>query len=118
MGNISLLVLSLPLLFSLYPKSKYIVLSLGTIIPSIFCYLIGKDIIGISGLVFTVIWFLILSGLQNQDNLKFLVAVLLSAFLGNTLISITPSAGFNIAWESHLVGFLVGFVLSLFEKSK
>jgi len=114
-SNTKTLLFTLPLLFWLYPKSKYLIISLGIYLPSAFCYYIGLNIIGISGLVFATLWYLILKGIASRNQLKFVVGMVLAIMYSYTLIGITPAAGPTIAWQAHLAGFMValGGVLTL-----
>lgn len=115
-GNTRILLVVLPLLFWLYPKTKYRLIALGIVIPSAVCYIFGISALGISGLAFCLLWFLVFRGLRSNNLIKFAVGIILVMIYSSTLIGITPAAGLKIAWQAHLAGFLVGLDAALFRK--
>ena len=85
--------------------------------PSIVCYLVSsKPVLGISGLVYTLISFITLAGFLEKDRIKVFVSVLYLLYYSNALNGITPMAGPTISWQSHLTGYLLGVILVLSSK--
>lgn len=116
-GNLLGILLGLPFLIIFYRKSYLYVMTLGYLCPAIFMYMIGYNSIGISGLVYTIIWFVIISGITSSVKEKFYSGILVLVIYGPTLNEAVPPRGFSsIAWQSHLVGLLVAIALILFYK--
>lgn len=111
-SNTGTLIVSLPLLFRYYKKDAYSLLFLGSFFPSLIVFILGKNVIGISGLVFATIWFLIFAGLRSKSSFNFILSIGLGAFYAQSLIGITPFVGEHISWQSHLVGFFIGLIIA------
>lgn len=112
-GNVKGLILALPLLFYFYKKYSIEIIFSGLFFPSFLSYAIGMNIIGSSGLVFTLIWFLIFAGIGSKDKERFFTSIVLILFYSYSLMGVTPDAGYNIAWQTHLFGFIIGFIYAL-----
>lgn len=111
-SNTASLVVSLPLLLKFYKDKSFLILSLGLIMPSVFVYFLGLNVIGISALCYALTWFIIFSGLKSKDSFKFLLSIVLAIFYADSLIGITPAAGLNISWQAHLGGFLTAIIVA------
>lgn len=112
-GNLPLLMLGAVLVWNLYKKYFWLVVSGGILAPSFVSYSIGMNSVGISGLVFALLWFLIFRGLMSRDRLRFFVAIGLLVMYGYTLKGvIPPKVPSNINWIAHLAGLGVGFCSS------
>lgn len=112
-SNSSVLLVTLPLLLRFYKKDAFNLILLGLFIPSTFVYILDLNVLGISGLVYAIMWFIIFSGIAAKDSFKFFLSIGLALFYSKTLIGITPMAGHGISWQAHLGGFAVAVVLSL-----
>lgn len=113
-GNTSILLLTMPILLELYKKERRNIILLGLFFPSLICYMVNLKVLGISGLVFAVIWFLILAGFTSKNTIKLIIAFTLSIFyLKFLMVGITPGAGRGIAWQAHLGGFIVAIAVLL-----
>ena len=112
-GNTKGLLLSVPLVLYLYKNNFTSIMILGILIPATVVYCLGFNTVGISGLVYALIWFLIFSGIGSEDKIKFLVSMALIIFYGSTLTGITQYAGRGISYHGHLSGFAVGLICSI-----
>lgn len=112
-GNTKALILSLPLLFYLYRKVSFEFILAGLFFPSYMCYAMGMNVIGISGLVFALVWFIIFAGIGSKDKDRFIASMIVGFFYANSLIGITPDAGYRIAWQAHLFGFVIAFIYAV-----
>ena len=118
-GNLLGMLMGVSLLVIFYKKAYFKVMAFGYFAPAIVMYMLGHASIGISGLVYTVIWFVILSGIISNVKEKFYVGMLVLVVYGSTLNGAVPPRGFsNIAWQAHLVGLLVAIYLVLSHKLK
>jgi membrane associated rhomboid family serine protease len=116
-GNITGLVLGVSLLLNMYSKRAYwMVIILGFILPSIVMYATGLRSLGISGLVFTVIWFIIYRGMLSSQILRKVIGVLMLILYGSTLASAFPKLMSNVAWQSHMCGVVLAIFLALYDK--
>lgn len=117
-GNTSALLITMPLLLQFYKKESRSIIFLGMFFPSLVCYVLNLKVYGISGLVFSVMWFLVLAGFTSRNIIKLITAIILSIFyLKMLMIGITPGAGRGIAWQAHLGGFIVAISVLLQKKS-
>lgn len=107
-GNTKGLLICLPLLFYLHRKRSFEIILIGYFFPAIICYNLGLNVLGISGLVYTLLWFLIFSGLGSKDKERFIVSIILIFTYSTSLMGITPELGIRVCWQAHLAGFFVG----------
>lgn len=116
-GNLTALMVTLPVLFAVYNKSAWKVIVCGYVLPSIFVCIMGVSAftLGISGLCYTVVWFLIFAGLKSKELVKFAIAMIAVAMYAGTLAGATPLAGAGISWEAHLGGLITALVLTLMK---
>lgn len=101
-----------------YKKSYWSVILWGVLVPSTLMYLLpGRPTLGISGLVYAVIWFPICRGLMSRDTHRFYAAVVMLIFFGASFKSAFPmDAASSIAWQAHAAGMVVGFFLALWSR--
>lgn len=114
-GNTKMLLLTMPLIQYFYKKDFYILTLLGIILPAITVYFAGLSVLGISGLTYTYVWFLILSGIGSKDKYRFICSIAFIVFYGGSLAGITPLAGFGVSWHTHLFGVVVALVYSVYR---
>jgi membrane associated rhomboid family serine protease len=112
-NTIPLLIL-LPLLYIFYENIKYRVILFSILIGGFAVWLIGKSgtvHIGASGLVFSLMAFLIAAGIFRFSWKSFLIALgVLILYGGAMLQGVLPEEG--ISWEGHLFGALAGIFLA------
>lgn len=74
--------------------------------------------IGASGLVYGLASFLFFSGIIRR-HLRLVALSLLIVFLyGSMVWGLFPGVYKNVSWESHMLGFFSGIVLSIFYRNK
>lgn len=112
-SNTKILLVCLPVLVRFYKTHVFKVLFLGIIFPSLFCYFLGMRVIGISGLVFTALWFIIFAGFSSKNNIAFFISLIFTFHLSFTITGITPLVGPGIAWQAHLMGFIIAIILTV-----
>ena len=117
-SNSIALLLTMPLIQYFYKKDFWQITFLGTVIPAILVYKAGFFVIGISGLTFTYIWFLIFAGMGSKDKFRFGCSVGMILFYGSTLRGITPMAGIGISYHMHLFGFIISLLYSIYRYSR
>jgi len=115
-GNIIGLLIGVTLLINLYKKSYWMVIVAGYICPAIVMYQTGFKSVGISGLVFTIVWFIIYRGLISTKLFRLIPAIVMLLLYGTTLYSAFPQTGSQIAWQAHLTGVLIGVFLAIINK--
>jgi membrane associated rhomboid family serine protease len=120
MGNFTSIILGTSVLLNFQKKMYLPVILLGLFIPPVFPLIFKPEIstIGISGLAYTLIWYIIFRGLMSRDVARFLFGIVFILFYGATAKGITPEVPFGISWLTHLGGFLVAFNLALFQRIK
>ena len=76
-------------------------------------WLIGRPAyhIGASGLVFGLYGYLIAHGWYSRKFVAFFVSIGLVVLYGGVLMGVLPTSS-GISWESHLFGFIGGFLLA------
>jgi len=112
-GNTVPLLIALPVIARYYKEDFWDILILGTIIPGAIMYTIGINSVGISGLVFAAVWFIIGAGLGSADRTKFLLSIGFLLFYGYTIKGATELAGPGIGYQAHLAGLAVGAILGI-----
>ena len=118
MGNATMILLGTALMSVFYKKMYFPVIIAGLLVPSITMYYLGLNSVGISGLCYALVWFLILRGLMCQKKWRFPLACILLIFYGRSLQTVYPPLDpFTfIAWQAHLAGLLTGFVLAIYDR--
>ena len=118
MGNATSILLGTSLISVFYKRMYFPVVILGFLVPSVTMYLLGMKAVGISGLCYCLIWFIILRGLMSKNKWRFPLSCIILIFYGSSLHTIyPPSNPFSlVAWEAHLSGLLTGLVLAIYSK--
>lgn len=112
-GNTSGLLVGFALLTKFFKDSFYLVLAFGLTVPYIATYfLFEQSVLGISGLTYTITWFLIASTLFNKK--LWYIGLILALFYSNGLIYATPFKE-DVAWVTHLYGVLTGLILAVYN---
>jgi len=107
-------------LFSFYDKIGISVWSLSAIIGGLLVWIFarGNSVhVGASGVIFSLIGFLIASGFFRMKFKAIIVAVIIAVVYGGVLWGMLPSKPW-ISWEGHLFGFIAGVGLAWFYRKK
>lgn len=98
-----------------YRKLAYRIIFLTWIFVGISVWLGGRYSwhIGASGLVYAFASFLFFSGILSKDRNLIAVSLLTIFLYGGLIWGVLPT-NTNISWESHLYGFVIGFILAFF----
>lgn len=114
-SNCKSLVITIPILLELYYKKTLNIIIFGIFVPPLAFYtFVGTPMIGISGLCFAINWYILFSGLISKSSAKFITSIAIGFFYSySMLIGLTPEAGFRVAWEAHLAGFIVAILLTI-----
>lgn len=119
-NSIPLLVLITTLIVS-YRNLAFRVILLSVIIADSLVWLFGRGDsvhIGASGLIFSLIGFLICNVFFRRDWKSLIIACCIGFFYGTTIFGILPGGNPQISWEGHLFGFLTGIGIAFaFRKS-
>lgn len=112
-NSLPLFVLAATLMAS-YQKLAIRVIFLSILIGGGLVWLFGRGgsvHIGASGLIFSLIGFLVFNIFFRKDWKSLLIAIIIGFFYGGYILGIFPSDS-NISWEGHLFGFLTGIWLA------
>ncbi|MCG2620621.1 rhomboid family intramembrane serine protease [Arthrobacter sp. I2-34] len=60
--------------------------------------------VGISGVVFGLLAYLLVRGFYNRSWKQILLALVVFAFYGSVLWGVLPTAGTGVSWQAHLFG--------------
>jgi hypothetical protein len=104
-------------MFYFYRPIAWRVLFFSWIITGFSVWLFGRSSfhIGISGVIYSQLFFLFFSGVFRQDSRLLTVALLVVFIYGSMIWGIFPY-DWKISYESHLSGAVVGFMLSRYYK--
>ena len=114
-GNtMPIFLLSMAILY-FYQKMAYRIIFLSWIFTGIGVWLGGRYSwhIGASGLVYAFFSFLFFSGVLSKDRKLISISLLIIFLYGGLIWGVLPTNK-NISWESHLFGFIIGFILAYF----
>ncbi|TGD57076.1 rhomboid family intramembrane serine protease [Flavobacterium humi] len=102
-----------------YRKQSLEVLVYGILFSGFGTWLIGRDNfhIGASGLIYVLISFIFFKGIQTNYYRLVSLSLTIVVLYGGMIWYVFPSAEAEISWESHLSGFITGFLLSFFMKT-
>lgn len=117
-NSIPLIVLMTTLLI-VYPKPAFPAMFFMVIYANILVWLGGRSAshIGASGLVYSLVAFLIAAGYFKRRPLFAIVALAIGFIYGGLIWGVVPGlVGWYISWESHLAGAIVGAYLAYFYK--
>ena len=106
-------------MFYFYRPIAWRVLFFSWIITGLSVWVFGRNSfhIGISGVIYSQLFFLFFSGVFRQDSRLLTVALLVVFIYGSMLWGIFPY-DWKISYESHLSGAIVGVVLSRFYRKE
>ena len=110
------------ILFYFYNEIAYQVFFLVYFLTGIWVWLFARDAshIGASGLVYGFVSFIFFSGIIRRNNQLMALSLLMVFLYGSSIWGIFPHffPQENISWESHLMGLIAGFILSVFFRKK
>ena len=113
-GNSIFMLILLPILIRYYNKHYAAVMAFGVLIPPTVMYFLKIPSVGISGLVATLFFFVVFTGMFSKNKTKFLISIGMLSFFGVVFIKgITSLVGNGVAWQAHLSGAVVGLTLAL-----
>ena len=106
-------------MFYFYRPIAWRVLFFSWIITGLSVWFFGRSSfhIGISGVIYSQLFFLFFSGVFRRDSRLLTVALLVVFIYGSMIWGIFPY-DWKISYESHLSGALVGVVLSRYYKDE
>ncbi|GHB29372.1 rhomboid family intramembrane serine protease [Mongoliitalea lutea] len=110
-------------LYLFYRKDADRILVFAYFIPSIIVWFSGRPYfhIGSSGIVYTLVFFIITAGILKFRLKYFLISLITLFFYGSLIYGVIPTER-KISWEFHLSGAIVGIVtafsVELKNKSK
>ena len=113
-NSIPLFVLTATLMAN-YQKLARKVVFLSILIGGCLLWIFGRGgtvHIGASGLIFSLIAFLVFNVFFRRDWRSLFVAVIIGFFYWTAIFGIFPGGDPNISWEGHLCGFLTGIYLA------
>ncbi|MCG8410258.1 MAG: rhomboid family intramembrane serine protease [Bacteroidales bacterium] len=98
--------------FTFYPKHALKVTILSQLIGSSLVWIFAREAvhIGISGLIYSLVAFLIIAGIYKSDFKSILVSIIIAFIYGGLIWGVLPTT-YGISWEGHLFGALVGAYL-------
>ncbi len=73
--------------------------------------------VGASGVIFSLIGFLMASGIFRMKFKAIIIAVIIAVVYGGVLWGMLPSKPW-ISWEGHLFGFIAGIILAWIFRKK
>ena len=106
-------------MFYFYRPIAWRVLFFSWIITGLSVWIFGRSSfhIGISGVIYSQLFFLFFSGVFRQDSRLLTVALLVVFIYGSMIWGIFPY-DWKISYESHFSGAVVGVVLSRYFKEE
>lgn len=102
-----------------YPKVAFPSMFFMVIYTNILVWIFGRSAyhVGASGLVYSLVAFLIAAGYYKKRPLFALVALVIGFLYGGLVWGVIPGfVGWYVSWESHLFGAVVGVYLAHFYK--
>lgn len=135
-GNSVPIAVLLFMLFQFYPKLANQVLLWGWISTGLIVWLLppmnffGQEpvyscIIGASGIVYLLAFFIFFSGIFRKDKTLLAVALVVALYYGSLIWGIFPEELFyqldqpsKISWQAHLSGAVVGLALAIIFRKK
>lgn len=107
-------------LFYFYSEVAIRVFILTYILTGLMVWIAGRNAwhIGASGLVYGLASFLFFSGIIRRHFRLIALSLLIVFLYGSMVWGIFPGTYENVSWESHMLGFFVGIVISIWYKNE
>lgn len=111
------LVVTLVLIFTFYKRVALSVVVVSWIFTGFLVWMFARPSyhIGASGVVYSLIAFILGSGLFKRNSLSTMLALLMLAIYSSYFVGFQQEEG--VSWESHILGSLVGFALAFLLRS-
>lgn len=116
-NTLPLFFLTFALLF-FYEKIAFKVWIISALAGGILVWLLarGNSVhIGASGVIFSLIGFLIASGIFQKSFKSILISIIILFLYGGAIWGVLPTQP-GVSWEGHLFGFIVGVALAYFYR--
>lgn len=115
-NSIPLFVLMLSL-FYFHPRNAWKVLLVSWIATGSLVWIIGRESyhIGASGVVYALTSFHFFYGIASGKKPMIALSLVVVFLYGSAIWGMLPSFAYDVSWESHLSGYLTGFVLALLQ---
>jgi membrane associated rhomboid family serine protease len=106
-------------LFYFYEGISKRVLYLSHILTGLLIWVFARPSfhIGASGLVYALVFFILISGIIRNNKRLMVIAFIILVFQSGLIWGIVPQNN-QVSWESHLLGAVVGVVLSFLFRNK
>lgn len=106
-------------IYYFYPESSKKAIPIIYLSTNVLVWLFARDSyhIGASGMVYGLASFLFFSGVIKKDKRAITLTLLTSFLYGGLVMGLFPTKD-GVSWESHLYGFLTGFVLAILYRKK
>ncbi len=108
-------------LFFFYKKAALRVISIGWILTGTLTWLIAKNEgsyhIGMSGIIYALIFFLFISGILKKEKQYQAISLLIVILYGSLIWGIFPMEE-KVSWEGHLGGTISGIFLAFYYFEK
>lgn len=116
-SNITPMFFLLTLLYYFYNRVASTVLILSWVITGIFVWLLARPAyhVGASGVVYSLIGFVLWSGLFRRSSATIVLSLLILAVYTSYFAGFAAEEG--VSWESHIIGAIVGMVLAFVLKN-
>lgn len=107
-------------LFYFYSEVALRVFSMTWIITGLLVWLAGRDAwhIGASGLIYGIAAFLFFSGILRKYFRLVALSLLVVFLYGSMVWGLFPEIYRNVSWESHMLGFVSGILLSVWFRNE
>jgi membrane associated rhomboid family serine protease len=88
-------------------------------IPSLLVWIFGRQVfhIGASGLIYSIAFFLFVSGIVRREVKTLTIGLVTAAAYGGLVYGILPSSEL-VSWEYHMAGTIVGITLAIFYRNQ
>ena len=106
--------------FYFYSEVALKVFSWNYLLTGFFVWLAGREAwhIGASGLVYGLASFLFFSGIIRKHFRLIALSLLIVFLYGSMVWGMLPELYKNVSWESHMLGFVSGIILSVWFRNK
>jgi membrane associated rhomboid family serine protease len=118
LSNVSSLIITLYILFTVFKTVSHIVLVTGYIVPGIITWFIGRSAIhiGASGVVYCFLFFMVCRGVYTKKRQLLAVSAVIIVLNSGFIWGILPHNN-SISWEYHIGGAVTGCFLAFLFRS-
>ncbi len=117
-NSLPMLVLGI-VLFIFYPRFANQILIFSTLIGGTLVWLFARSAIhiGASGLIFSLLGFILASGIFRKDFKSIIIAIIIFFVYGGVIWGVLPTNP-QVSFEGHLFGFITGGFLAYLYRNK